>query len=271
MRRSWFLAIVGSACAAPSLVRADEDRLAAIETRGALLVGLTGDYKPYSYLAPNGSWSGLDVDVARALAEALGVQTVFVKTSWTTMSADLSAGAFDIAMGGVSRDPTRAAVGLLSAPYVRDGKVALIRVSDREKFHGLADLDVAAVRVAVNPGGTNESFVRAHFTHAQILVVDKNLAIPPMIAGGGADVMITDGVEAALAVRSDPRLTVLDAAHPYTSLEKVYFLPKDASSLLAFVDDRMRTWNGDGTYARWRTTWIGSDLNAPPRGQAAAH
>ena len=105
--------------------------------------------------------------------------------------------------------------------------------------------------------------MRAHFTHAQILVVEKNLAIPPLVAGRGADVMITDGVEAALAVRSDSRLAALDATHPYTTIEKVYFLPKDAVSLLAFVDDRIGNWNADGTYARWRTTWIGSDLNAP--------
>jgi cyclohexadienyl dehydratase len=263
MRRSLFLALLGSTCATPLPARAQGDRLAAIRARGSLRVGLTGDYKPYSYIAPDGTWSGLDVDVARALAAALGVQAIFVKTTWPTMSADLTSGAFDVAMGGVSRDPTRAAIGLLSAPYVRDGKVALVRASDRTKFHGLTDLDVAAVRVAVNPGGTNETFVRTHFTHAQILVLDKNLAIPPLVAAGGADVMITDGVEAALVARSDPRLAVLDAAHPYTALEKVYFLPKDAASLLAFVDDRIRRWNDDGTFARWRTSWIGSDLNAP--------
>ena len=224
---------------------------------------MTGDYRPYTFLADDGTWSGLDVDVARALAAALGVQAAFVRTSWPLMTGDLVAGEFDVAMGGVSRDPKRAAAGLLSSPYVVDGKVALIRAADRERFRTLADLDVATTRVALNPGGTNESFDRANFHAAQLTVVEKNLAIPPLVAAGTYDVMVTDGVEAALAVRNDPRLAVMNPARPFTRLEKVYFFPPDAAALAAFTSERMRAWESDGTYARWRTTWIGSNLNAP--------
>lgn len=274
MRRSAFVASLGAALAGPVLAppafaargagRGVEGlRLDTVRGGGTLRVGMTGDYRPYTYLADDGTWSGLDVDVARALATALGVQVAFVRTAWPTMTDDLVAGMFDIAMGGVSRDPKRAAAGLLSAPYVVDGKVALIRAADRERFHTLADLDVAATRVAVNPGGTNESFDRANLHHATVAVVEKNLAIPPLVAAGTYDAMITDGVEAALAAHTDPTLAVMNPAKPFTRLEKVYFLPKDAGGLARFVGERMRGWEADGSYARWRTAWIGSNLNAP--------
>ncbi len=141
-------------------------RLDTVRSGGMLRVGMTGDYKPYTFLADDGTWSGLDVDVARALATALGVQVAFVRTSWPAMTGDLVAGEFDVAMGGVSRDPKRAAAGLLSPPYVVDGKVALIRAADSERFRTLADLDVATTRVALNPGGTNESFDHGISTRA---------------------------------------------------------------------------------------------------------
>lgn len=227
---------------------------------------MTGDYKPFAFLALDGTWSGLDVDVARALAHDLGVRPAFVQTSWPTMTADLLAGKFDVAMGGVSRDPKRAQAGLLTDAYVRDGKVALVRASEAAKFRTLEAIDVPSTTVVLNPGGTNEAFDRATFHRAKLVVVDKNLAIAPLIADGRYDVMVTDGVEAALDVRADPRLAVADAAHPFTSLEKVYYLPKDAGALAAFIDTWMRAREADGSYARWRTAWIGSNANAPAGG-----
>ena len=59
MHRSLFLALLGSTCATPLPARAQGDRLAAIRARGTLRIGLTGDYEPYSYIAPDGTWSGL--------------------------------------------------------------------------------------------------------------------------------------------------------------------------------------------------------------------
>ena len=68
-----------------------------------LRVGTTGDYRPFTVLdKTTGEYSGFDVDMARSLAQALGVQINFVPTTWSKLAGDLSAGAFDIAMGGVS-------------------------------------------------------------------------------------------------------------------------------------------------------------------------
>ncbi len=50
-----------------------QSRLDEIATRGALRVGLTGDYRPFSQRDSTGAYSGLDVDMATNLAEALGV------------------------------------------------------------------------------------------------------------------------------------------------------------------------------------------------------
>ena len=231
---------------------------------GVLRVGLTGDYRPFSLRAVDGSYSGLDVDVAHALAHDLGVRVAFVPTSWPSMTDDLLANRFDVAMGGVSRDATRAAVGLLTLPYVRDGKVALVRASDVAKFRTLPDIDAPGTTVAVNPGGTNESFDREHLRRATLVVVEQNLAIASLIAQGTYDVMITDGVEAALNVRDDRRLAIANPGKPFTAIEKVYFLPKDARALTAWIDRWIAAYEADGSFARWRTAWIGSDANAPP-------
>ncbi|BDE06740.1 cyclohexadienyl dehydratase [Vulcanimicrobium alpinum] len=264
MRRLGFLSGVAAALAVPPLLAAADG------ANGTLRVGLTGDYKPYSYLAPDGTWSGLDVDIARMLAKERGAELAIVKTSWPSMTADLVRDAFDLAMGGVSRDDRRALAGLLSAPYMVDGKVALVRAADRARYRSLDDLDVPPTRVAVNPGGTNETFVRTHFTRARIDVVPTNLSIPGLVADGKDDVMITDGVEASLAANADARLAVLDPVHPYTRIEKVYFISKAEPELLAFVNERIARWERDGTFAALRTRWVGSNANNPSQRSAAS-
>ena len=266
MLRSAFVRLAALAlCLAPlAPAAAQTDRFAAIQSAGVLHVGLTGDYKPFSYYDPAAAtWSGLDVDVAQALAASLGVKLDIVKTEWPKLTTDLLAGKFDLAMGGVSRNTERLDAGLLTQTYCKDGKVALIRAADRPKFRTLADFDAPAVRVAVNPGGTNQQFVSGALRAASVTVLEKNLAIPPLVADGTYDVMFTDGVEAAYYARRDPRLTVLNPAAPFTTIEKVYYAGKDAAALIAYVNRWMRARESDGTYARLRTTYIGSNVNAP--------
>jgi cyclohexadienyl dehydratase len=234
------------------------DRLARIKASGVLRVGTTGDYKPYTYLDPaTQTYSGMDIDVAQDFARSLGVRVVFVATSWPTMTSDLVADKFDVVMGGVSDSPEREAAGALSHAYLSDGKVALVRAGDRTKYLTLADIDKPGVRIAVNPGGTNQKFVNANIKAATVVVIEKNLSIPQLVASGQADVMITDGVEAALAARGDARLAVADPADPFTKLQKEYFLHKGDPAFEAALDQFIDRALSDGTYAKLRAKWIG--------------
>jgi cyclohexadienyl dehydratase len=245
------------AAVAPAVAAPVANRLARIKASGVLRVGTTGDYKPYTYLDPaTQTYSGFDIDAARALASSLGVKVVFVATSWPAMTSDLLADKFDVAMGGVSDSPEREAHGVLSTAYLTDGKVALVRAVDREKYKKLASIDQPGVRIAVNPGGTNATFVAKTFKLATVTVVDKNLSIPQLVASGAADVMITDGVEATLAARADTRLAVADPDHPFTTLVKAYYLPAGDPSYVAAVNAFVEHALHDGTYARLRAEWI---------------
>ena len=234
--------------------------LARIRQTGVLRVGETGDYDPFTVAEPNGTYRGVDADAAHMLAKAIGpnVKVEVVKTSWPNLSADLQAGKFDIAMGGISWTSARAQIGELSHPYISDGKVALIRASDKDKYKTLADLDRPDVTVLVNPGGTNSLFVKDTIKNAKVVVVQDNLAIPGMIAEGKGDVMFTDGVEARLKAARDHRLYAVDPDHPFTHSEHVYFMPKGQTALLDFVNAWVDKAKADGTYAKLFDKYIGS-------------
>src|ERR1700742_4436298 len=112
--------------------------LAAIKTYGTLKVGLTGDYAPYSLRGADGAITGADVTMAQSLAKALGVRLEIVPTTWKAMQAALQADRFDIAMGGVSVTPDRAAAGAFSVTVMRDGKRPIVRCTDKELYTSIA-------------------------------------------------------------------------------------------------------------------------------------
>lgn len=255
MRASVLLFVALSlAFAAPA--RGETSQLDAILATRVLKVGTTGDYRPFSTLdKATGEYSGLDIDLARSLATALGVKVEFVPTTWAGLSRDLAGSAFDIAMGGVSVTLERQKTGFFSSPYLREGKAAIARCADQAKYQTLADIDRPKVRVFTNPGGTNERFDRAHLHAADIIVYPDNLTIFDRLAEGDADVMITDASETRFQQKLHP--TVLCAVHPNQPFdfgEKAFWMAPDPE-LKAFVDQWLHlTKEGgefDALYGKW--------------------
>ncbi|WP_244433992.1 transporter substrate-binding domain-containing protein [Azospirillum sp. B506] len=202
--------------------------LQTIKQAGVVRIGTTGDYKPFSYKGADGGLVGADIEMAKDLASTLGVRAEFVQTSWKTLMEDFKAEKFDIALGGITVNPDRAAVGDFSVSNVSDGKRPIARCADKDKFTTVEKIDQPTTRVIVNPGGTNEKFARATFTKAPIEVWPDNKTIHAQIAADKADIMVTDGIEVDMQAKLNPGvLCAVSVATPFTHFENAYLLRKD--------------------------------------------
>lgn len=223
-----------------------------IKQSGVLLAGTTGDYRPLTFLEPDGSYTGFGIEVAEAIAKELGVGVKFVPTSWPTLTADVmeEPQKFDLAIGGISITDKRQETMLMSEGYLANGKTILCRRADADKFKSLEDIDKPEVRVMVNPGGTNEQLAKEKLTHATIIVHESNLEIPRLVAEGAADIMITEITEAPYHTSIDNRLAAPLIDKPFTNGFIGVLMRKGQEDLLEAVNSAIEKMKADGSLKR---------------------
>lgn len=99
MIRGIALTLIGLGAAV--VAHAEDSRLDEVIKRGTLRVCTPGDYKPFSLAKTDGTFEGIDVDLAQAMAKSLGVEARFVKTSWPKLMDDF-VDKCDLGVGGIS-------------------------------------------------------------------------------------------------------------------------------------------------------------------------
>lgn len=235
--------------------QADTSRLDDILKSGKLRVCTTGDYKPFTFQKQDGSFEGMDIDLAQSLAKALGAEAQLVKTSWPTLMNDFQEKC-DIAMGGISITLERQKKAYFSTSHMVDGKAPIARCADVKKFQTLDAIDQPGTRAIVNPGGTNERFARANLKRAKLAIHNDNVTIFEQIIKGEADIMITDASETLWQAKQHPELCPINPEQPLQFAEKAYLLPRGDVTFKAWVDTWLHLQKATGEYQRVFNTWL---------------
>jgi cyclohexadienyl dehydratase len=238
-----------------------QSRLDDIVARGTVKVGMTGDYRPFSqHNKDSDAWSGIDVDMANNLADAIGVKLQIVQTTWANLLPDLSDAKFDMGMGGISINLARQKAAFFSAPLLRVGKTPIARCADKGRFTTIADIDKPGVKVIVNPGGTNEKFDRARLHQAEIVLFPDNNGIFDTLIAGKADLMITDSIETKLQQNLHKELCAIHPDQPFDFGELGYLLPRDIV-WKQYIDEWLHIVVETGTYSALLASYLGSGEN----------
>ena len=139
LKKLALLAACAWAAGVPPAMAADS-LLDRINTKGTITVGTEGTYAPFTYHETDGTLTGYDVEVTRAIARKLGVTVEFKETQWDAMLAGLKAGRFDLVANQVAlTTPERQATFDKSEPYSWSGAMMLVR-ADNDDIKSLEDV-----------------------------------------------------------------------------------------------------------------------------------
>ncbi|MBR1669773.1 MAG: transporter substrate-binding domain-containing protein [Butyrivibrio sp.] len=128
----------GSDTAATDTVAAGDDLLNEIKERGYIIVGTEGTWSPYTYHNENDELVGFDVEVARYIADYIGVDVQYSETVWGSMFASLDAGQIDVVVNSVSYSEERAEKYDFSDPY-NYSQHAFLALKDNDEINTLED------------------------------------------------------------------------------------------------------------------------------------
>ena len=121
--------------------------------RGVLKVGMD-TFQPWAMKDKNGTFIGFEIDVARRLAEDMGVKVEFVPTAWSGIIPALLTGKFDVIIGGMGILPKRALKVNFTRPYDYSGMSIVAHKELASGFSSLDDFNKKDVQVAVKLGTT---------------------------------------------------------------------------------------------------------------------
>ena len=177
-----------------------------IQGKGEIIVSLNKDYPPFSMGGENQN-TGLDVDLARLLAEYLGVKVRFIQPdTFDQQIPQLLAGESDIIIAAMTRTVERGLKVNFTQPYFEISQAALVRrdvaPANAESYFDL--LEVENLKLGVKSNTTHEAFARELF--------DDNVISLYPTAAAAAEALIKGDVNAVVA--DSPFVKVWRDTHP---------------------------------------------------------
>jgi ABC-type amino acid transport substrate-binding protein len=186
--------------------RGDDGALERVQSGRVLRVGLDASFPPFETLDTAGEVSGVDADLAHALAAKLGAEPAFVNLGFDGLYDALLADKVDVVISGLPYDPRRTRDVIYSPPYFNAGQVLVARTGDVVLDGSQA---LAGRTVAVEWGSQADMEARRlKQTVAGLTILSRPTAQDALqaLATGQADAAIADGISARQFMRSNASL-----------------------------------------------------------------
>ena len=164
-------------------------------------VGVEANYPPFSQMAPNGTLSGFDIDIAQALCAEMKAQCTLVTQEWDGMMPALSARKFDMVVASMTITPERQKVADFSDSYYDIPSTFITRT-------GLVkDVSPTALKgktLIVTRNTPRARYLAAHYKDSTILQVAKEADVTMELAAGRGDLGFGSAVASTLAFLKSP-------------------------------------------------------------------
>jgi ABC-type amino acid transport substrate-binding protein len=220
----------------------------------ALRVGLTPDLPPLVFLQ-KGELKGLEVDLARELAVALGCPVEVSRLPWKGLMKALQNGQIDVVMGGVTITEARKLQVAFTEPILESGLAALIRATDRETFTSKEKLQAYGGQIGFLPNTTSEAFVKRTFPRARHLAVDTAEDAALLLDRRGLDAFVND-LPALVWMHS--RNAAKTALIPEALQREpiAWAVRRDDQALLDQINTTLAAWRKDGSLTATIQRWM---------------
>lgn len=238
--------------------KGSDDLLKTIQERGTIIVGLEGDWAPWSYVDENDELTGYDVEVAKAIADKLGVEIQIVPGEWDGLFAGMDAGRYDMVVNGVEVTEERADKYDFSTPYAYI-RTALIVKGDNDSIKTFEDLK--GKKTANSIASTYMNLAESYgATCYGVSTLDETLT---MVLQGRVDATLNAIVSFTdyMAQHPDSNLKVVATTEEASNVAIPMRKGDETASLREAVNKAIDELREDGTLSELSTRFFGEDIS----------
>lgn len=155
------------------------------------------DYPPFNFALPDGSLTGFNVELARALCEELKIACTIQPRRWDTIAPSIAEGRADAAIASLASTPENRRQLDFTAPYYKTPG----RFVGRTGADATADTSPAALRgqtIGVVEKTAHEAFLRDWYRESDIRVYPDREALRAALKAGDVPLVFGDGVSLAI-------------------------------------------------------------------------
>ena len=217
-------------------------------TPGVLTIATSPDYPPFESLEGD-EYVGFDIELAKAIADELGLTPEFKNLQFDTICTAVAAGGqADIGISGFSVDPERELTIDFTTSYYVDN-LSVATMTDNEAItadNAEEALNQTGVIIAVQSGTTGETYVQENFPNATVQPYgNSNDAFAAMSAGQATAVCTNKAVVEKMLTQAYPDAqVVLNIA---TGEDYAIVSAKDNPNLTAAINEAIATLMANGT------------------------
>ncbi len=232
-----------------------DDSWSKVQARGEVVIGFAAHYPPFeSKNEKTGEFEGFDVDLAKAMAEVLGVKVKFVDAEWQGLLGGLNKGDFDMLVTCMSKSETRGQNVNFSEPYYSLADVMVV-ARDNKDVTSAADLQGRTVGVQLGSG--SEQAVDAMTGFKEVKRYNYNPEAFLDLKNGRIDALVVGYAYAVNQIKEDSSYKVVGA--PLAEAEIVVVMPKGADALTAKINEALASTRKNGAYEKAYATWLKLD------------
>lgn len=233
----------------------DQSRIDAIVQRGVLRVGMS-TFVPWAMKDKEGNLIGFEIDVARELANDLGVKVDFVPTKWSGIIPALLTGKFDVIIGGMGIRPDRNLKVNFTIPYDYTGMSIVAHKGKAKGFDELSDFNSSGVILAARIGTTAAEAAKKFMPEATLrLFDDESQAIQELLSGRAHAVIASAPMPAFQAIKYSETL-FLPFQGTFTKEPIGFALQKGDYDLVNFFNSWIRVKEAQGWLAERKHYWF---------------
>jgi polar amino acid transport system substrate-binding protein len=224
--------------------------------QGELVVGMAGNMPPLNMTTKEGELIGYEVDLARAMAKAMGVRAKLEVIPFAELLPALQSGKIDLILSNMTITPGRNLKVAFVGPYFTSGKAFMTKIKTIATAEEPQDIDAKKTKLVALKGSTSQAFVQEAIPDATLVTAKDYDEAVKMVLEDKVHAMVADYPICVVSVFRYPNQGLLSVVTTLTYEPIGVGVPAGDPLLVNWVENFMGIAEETGLLEELKRKWL---------------